>query len=424
VKNMSSDSITIIGAGITGLACAFEAVYQFPDGKIAVFDAGPNPQTLNNFYHEFGASFSGSKTRQLSVGESSSWHSSDMSEKILIPLEEGGWDGLPNRRLSGNEIKWRERMIQSCAPEILMRNVEVVHEINRLGLDRWIDLSKEFPNVFEFLDSEWKMSFICNSEDDMDMSFRSEEVLNPGKVTQTLFENEFSAVLSSQLRNAGMHGVYNSYGNAIAFKPLCDSLITYLVDRGVDFNWNKTISSKNDVLSNTDAGNIVFTGGVQSDPFNYLAENELLLQGVAGCWMAITNPGFDHAFKLEEFPVITQMGCTPYVDQNGVEMLMVAGADCWVGESDYQESSRIAETMMQQMQEIVGGIFGLDLSDGGKDLFDKSVCIRPALPDGVPRFGYLNTINDSHHVHTIIGGVGGGAVQAFYGSDLVLQGLK
>ena len=347
-----------------------------------------------------------------------------MSEKILIPLEDGGWDGLTNKVLSGNEIKWREQMIQSCAPDTLKRNVEVVHEINRLGLDKWIELSKEFPNVFEFLDPEWKMSFICNSEDDMDMSFRSEEVLNPGKVSQTLFENEYSAVLSSQLRNSGMHGVFNSYGNAIAFKPLCDSLITYLADRGVDFIWNKTISSKNDVLSNTDAGNIVFTGGVQSDPFNYLIENELLLQGVAGCWMAITNPGFDHAFKLEEFPVITQMGCTPYVDQNGVEMLMVAGADCWVGESDYQESSRIAETMMQQMQEIVGGIFGLDLSDGGKDLFDKSVCIRPALPDGVPRFGYLNTINDSHHVHTIIGGVGGGAVQAFYGSDLVLQGLK
>jgi hypothetical protein len=199
--------------------------------------------------------------------------------------------------------------------------------------------------------------------------------------------------------------------------------MNFLESQGIHFHWNTHISSEKDIVETTELGEVIFAGGVQPGRSEFLNAHNVLLQGVGGCWMEIINPGFTRPFHIEDYAPVNAISCTPLIREDGQDVLLIAGADAWIGERAYDEAAEICAPLLREMEKEGHRLFGVDTSAESGDVLSRGFCVRPALPNGVPQIGFLTELETGHRVHLVIGGVGGGATQAFVAAEKIAENL-
>lgn len=402
-------SLSIVGAGITGLITAYLAAGENAWSEIHVFDSGPDPRSLSATYHSYGATYSGMDARHISITETGPWTASHRVELMSLPAARGGWNLLAGTVLSEAEEAWLERFNEIARDELQHRaNTRIVYGINDAAMIGWEYLQELSPEIFGRFSVGQHLRIYCANAADILSEHQAEFALDRLVEPPQLASDR----QIPHLRN--VYGFFDVAGQTFAVKTLCKKIITHLENAGVKFHWEKSIDISytldGQTVSELAVGDVIWAAGAMSGSKAALLKKNILLQGVVGCWVKIKNPGFDSPFKILAPEPINFMNCTPSNDD-----LLISGGYGWVGTRQHDKVEILAQPLMQAFQDQVGHF--LDARSN-----DPRICIRPSLPSGVTRVE-LEHDASNHRLVTCIGGAAGGFTQAPYVARLALKKL-
>ncbi len=407
--------LSIVGAGIVGLMIAFEASFVRRPQEIAVFDEGPDPRLLPNGTHRHGATYSGLDARHVSLTETAPWTSPGRIALMHQAPVEGGWNCLTGVKLCKGEKEWLRQFVETAErPELHVSNYETVIALNREGLEAWSKLSAEHPELFSPTESSGALQIVCANAHDLASEHRAEHQLDPARVSRPT-ESFASglAPLTAQLSTGTLHGSFSVAGMAYRVKTLCARLITYLETAGVCFNWSYRVDRLDPLQA---AGDQIWAVGASTVAPAFLAEHGVLLQGVAGCWVALPNPGFTEPFKILGPEPVNFINATPL----GPSVLLSGGYG-WVGERPYAEAESLSLALRTKFEACIARFF-LRASETIPPQLPRGLCIRPSLPSGVPEVRVLYSYFGQHQL-VCIGHAAGGFTQAPAVAKLIVARL-
>ena len=396
-------SLSIVGAGIVGLMIAYKSVRREPNRKVIVLDEGPDPRTQPDANHRFGATYSGMDARHISLTETGPWTSREHHDLISKAAADGGWNCLAGERLSKSEQAWLDEFQRVArSPETHGANFDTVSEINAAGLEAWAELDQELPDVFQPTSDLGYLTIVCATAEDLASEQAAERDLDFVNVTAaTLSLPDELEPLRPRLADQTICGSFLVAGTAYNVRTLCARLLTWLEHQGVELRWSRRVDTDLTGLGR----DVIFAAGVSTMSTELLARSGVLLQGVLGCWAKVPNPGYRHPFKVYGAEPVNFINVTP----NGQSMILSGGYG-WVGERPYDEACRLGKPIADAFASEVSRFF----MDGPTDLrnVETAVCIRPALPSGVPAIQQLDLRDESHRVFVCVGHAAGGFTQS------------
>lgn len=219
--------VAIVGSGVTGMVAALRIKDKYPEAKMTVFDAGPDPR-ISSRTDSHHPSWGDDKTkivRQLTGSESLSLPE---SEAILIDEyhETGNYEGT-----------------------IEINNLSHV-KLNYLGIEEWLKFLKSNPEAEEFIIGEGSVAVFHTNEDSLLKDFQLELDLY-----NAVYQNDvFMAKPEIKNGNGICSGVFNgtkvyqdSYltvpGLAIRIRDFLLWALSKLELEGTDFKFNEKVDS-------------------------------------------------------------------------------------------------------------------------------------------------------------------------------------
>ena len=278
--------LLIVGAGITGLLAALRL---YKDYKITVIDLGSDPRLSQNLS---GATYSGLDARHISLTETTPWTSQNRFDLIMKSSIEGGWLSIPKEELNSFERQWIAQFQQiSNNSKLHKLNTSKVIDLNNKGISEWEKLGQ----IYDFLkpiNDESVMPIICRNKEDLLDEFSFESSLDSRCKLYEATELPIGLLpLNKRLKKLGNFGYFTLYGRSYRIKTICINLINFLESKNVSFGWNQPFSK-------TDSDMAIWCGGVSDQTSKILKEFNILLGGVAGCWVLMDNPGITKACKI------------------------------------------------------------------------------------------------------------------------------
>ena len=386
MKNIEepNNSVTIVGCGILGLITATLISEFLPDYTITLIDAGPDPTTGK---HPHSATFGkGKDARHFTGSESLSFQVHAINTALSRhPMQNndighGGWQLIPESELNVHEIAWRadsQKHYTQVVGKDRNQYDELHAQLNYAGMYLWDWLRNEIPTLDKHMITD---SFVR-------ILFWSEANYTEDKQSENYFYNSYAnkwfQLPKAERISAEYVGLVNNGnlsqnclllpGSAWKIQSIAKDLIGYLANQHqVNFRWNTHITD--DKLP----GNAVWAiGTTYGQPSNHQQISKV--QGVAGCWVEIPNPGFHEAFKISLPQPIGYVNCTP---AGGT--LLVSGGFGWSGTRSYDETEKLMQPIAQIFGEKIGQCFGInpvELSTQGK--YPVTVCVRPSSPTGL-----------------------------------------
>jgi len=400
--------LSIVGAGIVGLMVAYTARRRWPKRRIELFDEGPDPRDQEGATHTFGASYSGFDARHVSLTETGPWTSSAREELISRRADEGGWNCLAGETLSAAERDWLSEFVEIASqPEVHAQNYATVMRLNRRGLEAWKELSREEPALFTPVEGSEVLPIVCANAADLESEHTAEFELDPITVSEPARALPPGlAPLEAELVDGTVYGSFLVEGTAYNVKTLCARLISWLETRGVEFHWSERQDLDDHQALSAPPGDVVWAAGVSTTTARLLAEQDVLLQGVLGCWLELANPGFTRPFKVLGVEPTNFINATP-----AGRSLILSGGYGWVGERPYEEARTLAKPITDAFVRDVARFFAGDQIEKLDDL-PAAVCIRPCLPSGVPAVTELSAGSQAHRVLLCVGHAAGGFTQS------------
>lgn len=413
---MSSSRLSIVGAGIVGLMIALEASQRWPDRELHVVDEGLDPRGLPSRQHVHGATYSGLDARHISLTETGPWTSGSRADLIRRPPSDGGWNCLDGTSLTCSEAAWLDDFVALARqPALHDSNSASVFRLNRSGLDRWESWANNEPDLFTRIEPSRRLVIVCSTEADLQAEWVAERALDhtvsaPERtVPRTLFP------LDELLARGALHGSFEVAGSAFHVKSLCARLIARLESAGVRFRWDNRIDIDGCGELNLPSGDFVWSAGASTVAAKILKAEGVLLQGVAGCWVSIPNPGFSQPFKVLAPEPVNFINATPTASE-----LLLSGGYGWVGERTYVEATDLVRPLHAAFSQAVTRFFLKDRPIGLAHC-PTAMCIRPSLPGGVPVIRALRC--GRHRGVLCVGHAAGGFTQAPAVARMVLDQL-
>jgi glycine/D-amino acid oxidase-like deaminating enzyme len=404
----ASRTLSIIGAGIVGLMIAYKARIEWPDRIIKLFDAGPDPNSPADASIPSGATWSGLDARHISITETGPWTSGSRLELIERPSVLGGWNCLAGSNISGRERRWlKEFQAIARDPHVHNKNNDIVVLRNKSGINSWAELNLQNADLFCPTSTLGLLPIVCTNKEDLLSEHAAEFGFDPKSVTDPVTALPPQLMpLEPKLADGTLYGSFQVAGTAYSVKTLCRRLIQWLQQRSVDFHWYEKIDYDSTDRLPVPDGDVVWAAGVSTGATRFMSENNILLQGVVGCWIALQNSGFEHPFKVLAAEPVNFINCTPMGP-----VLLTSGGYGWVGERPYADAVSLAKPIADAM---VSEVSRLLTRGTAEDLArcETAFCIRPALPSGVPLVGVITKPGSHHRVVICVGHAAGGFTEA------------
>lgn len=376
---MIRSPLFIVGAGIVGLMVAFEASSHWAPVSITVCDEGPDPRGRSQVVPQFGATFSGLDARHVSLTETGPWTSVGRIGLVSRSAIGGGWNCLAEVEPTALESSWLETFIATAlrAGDHEANSSDVL-SLNRTGLAAWNALIAGEPHLFRPVEPSGRLPIICASEADLRNEQSSERDIDPTVPSAVMGIPDALRPLEGAFHRGDLVGGFHVSGFAIAAKTLCMRLITRLESAGVRFRWRTRVDDGRNGDLGLPRGSVIWAGGTSVAATRFMLREEPLLQSVAGCWLEIPNPGFTQAFKILAPEPVNFINATPVGSK-----LLVSGGYGWVGHRCHGEAVQLVQPLAAAFEASVKRFF-CDGEPGALDACARAVCLRPALPSGVP----------------------------------------
>lgn len=386
--------ILIVGGGVTGLLIALKL---YKNCKLTIVDIGKDPR-FN--IHTLGATYSGLDARHISFTETGPWTSTSRIEMIMTSSTNKGWLCIPKGDLTEFDKKWIASFQETARDELTHKsNTASVVASNKKGILEWEKLGKEY-DFLKPISNESIMPIICRSKEDLLGEYNFESSLDSNC---KLFENtdllDSLNPLSERQEALGNLGYFTVFGKTYSIKTICYKLIDFLESQGVSFLWKQSYSG---IPTDT----IIWASGVSLEASNLLADFNILLGGVIGCWIKMDNPGITQACKIYAGEPVNYINITP-----AGQTLYLSGGYGFVGVHPYQETIQMAQPIIEYLKEEVKKWLPKS------EIKNTAFCIRPATPTGVPALD-KQKLNDIPIIFAM-GHSAGGFTQAPYTAQRV-----
>lgn len=410
---MGGSRLSIVGAGIVGLMTAFEAMKRWPEHQLIVLDEGPDPRLL----HGSGATYSGLDARHISLTETGPWTSSSRSTLIRHATRDGGWNCLDAAVLTRDEAAWLEEFVAIADhPQLHEDNCSRVTHANRLALRAWRELSATDPDIFAPTDPSMRLPIVCATKGDLLSEWSAERALDDGVAPARRDIPRSLRALDQALARGTIYGSFSVEGSAFSVKTMCETIITRLESANVEFRWGTRVDLGVNGALNLPPGAFVWATGASCGASRFLAKQGVRLQGVAGCWVAIPNDGFSQAFKLLAPEPVNFINATP-----AGSTLLLSGGYGWVGQRSHAEAVTYVESLQRVFLDTISCFF----VEGRREALNScptAICIRPALPSGVPTTLLVRC--GEHRGAICVGHAAGGFTQAPVVARTILDELS
>ncbi len=383
--------VNVIGAGIIGLMSAY---YLNESGfEVSVFDAGPDP-LINYDRNKAGTTFSGGDARHVSATETSPHASPAMAGKIYLGVEQGGWLAKDPSKLTDPERAWMAEFDQLTQdPRTFNRNTKTVTRINNYGKDLWRDLRRKYPQLFNGVGFQEPLTVLFLDRDTFESEIAVETRANPSYPVQ-IFNTGGSELIAGGLILDGF---------AVNSISLCRNMIRSLQNQGVDFSWNKPVTSLEDIPP---VNHYLISTGARPQNFSLRTPSHQKIMGVAGVWIKIPNPGLEGPIKIAApYP-------TGYI--NGTlenQDLVLSGGYGFIGQDELDRQSPQIQYLLEDLSRNVSTLFPESYARALKEgTLDPRACVRPMRANGL---WVLNTVKKSGQTVIFAGGNNaGGFTQA------------
>jgi glycine/D-amino acid oxidase-like deaminating enzyme len=402
---MSRGTLSIVGAGITGLMIAYRATNSSLDRDITVFDEGPDPRSTHAPRRP-GATYGGLDARHISLTETTPWATPDRQELITIPSSEYGWNCLAGQDIDHAEKEWlAEFLAATDNPEQQNKDYNEVLLATGAGAAQFSQLETELPAVFTPSSAYNTLPVLFTDPAALEKAYRSEHEVDHNVTVYSSSESppdvEHMFAKNEELFAGGLLIAGTSY----RVKTMSCDLIAWLENKGVHFVWNTTVGADSLGGLSVPKGDVVFAGGVGESGFSTLLDRAgINMQGVAGCWITLDNPGVSRPLKILAREPINYINVTPRRGK-----LLISGGYGWVGRRNYTEACFLATPLAAIFVSEVSRFF--PTLDSIVDVNDVSICVRPALPSGVPLVGQIDS-PPAHRIFVCVAGAAGGFTQS------------
>ncbi len=414
MKATNKIQLTVIGAGITGLMTGLTLYKEY---ALTIIDAGPDPRKET---HQQGATYSGMDARHVSLAETAPWTYEHRHDLITKSVLEEGWMCIPEGKLNELEQQWiHEFQDHTKDHDGHDAATEAVMQLNADGVKHWEEIRKEYSFISPIANSS-DLPMIARSRSDMQDEFQYDSDIYS---KTTSYEDaqlpDSLRPFQTHLNELGGYGYYTTYGTAYRAKTLCIKLINFLEQKGVSFLWSTSVSTELlkdetsytpiESIRKTDA--IVWCAGVSHHASQLLSQYGILIQGVAGCWVAIDNPGVYEACKIYGPEPINYINVTPAGKQ-----LLLSGGYGFVGTRGYDEVATFTTPLMDSfIDEVKRWVPDCHITE-------QAICIRPSTPSGMPAFAVHHT-NKGTPIIIAAGHAAGGFTQAPATAQMIDQEL-
>ncbi len=400
-------SVTIIGAGITGLTIAHVLNHLDPSLRINLIDAGAEPEFGrgdNNNHH--GATLGRGRDARHFTGTEGLSFQNPVHTKLLFESagpRSPGWLTMPESSLSAREKHWRDecldRFKQHVTPEHNPYD-QMYTALNYGGMAAWELLARLDPAIRGYRLGEDHVLVAFENDQTLQADFETESSFNPFQPDDPVMIVDARSALGGQVSlDFGQIApkLLKVPGSAWRIQSIWRYYYQRLVSLpNVQFEWSKVIE-KADQLPDSDyyvwaAGPSYATPQIYSDHGR--------VQGIGGWWLSLPNPGIKVPIKFSAPQPTGYINITPEGDA-----IHISGGFGWVGERSFDESERLLAQSRKHFLYQVGRLFGVDLKADVAEC-----CIRPTTPTGLPDVKILN-IGGKEHV--MVSGAGkAGSTQA------------
>lgn len=402
-----NESVSIIGSGIVGLMTATMIRRLLPELVINIYDAGDDPRSSSKV---LGTTFGqGRDARHFTGSESLSFQNPVHARAMrLAPGENKKWAGwrlIPEKNLTYNERRWRSdsthRFVAIGHDELNFYD-DLHAQFNYAGIAMWTILQKQMKYIsnYKISDGPASVYFLTKNNFDDDLNSEIDFLQRFGSRKERVTTID-SSDYNSHFKKLAKKGyifpkALKLPGSSWRIRSLGLKLLEDLENQGVILHWNTEITESKNVEGEV----VIWTvGTTHKVPDIY--KKHSLIQGIAGCWITIPNPGFTKPFKISVPQPTGYINFTP--DQ---DVINISGGFGWVGERSYSEAVKLMEPISDHLKQMVSKHFGVKIK---KD-HQIGICIRPSSPTGLPD---ARTININNQKNVILTGSGkSGSTQA------------
>jgi len=408
-------SAVIVGAGITGLTCAYVLNFFNPKLSITLIDAGPEPQFApeNTFLkgHSGATLGHGRDSRHFTGTEGLSFQNPVHTKLLYESASEksAGWRTIPEKELTTREKRWRQECVsryqQHVTPNYNPYD-EMYAALNYGGMEAWTFLASLDDELAKFRISSNYVYVAFEDEQAMRADFDSESHFNPfnsdGKSRVLLAETD---VLHDRLAKAlAIDKIYPKLlrvpGTSWRIQSAWKHFYGLLREKSnVTFKWDSQIAKAKDLPTASDY--VWAAGSTHTAPDIYKEHGRV--QGIGGWWLSIPNQGFKAPFKISAPQPSGYINFTP----DG-KFLHISGGFGWVGEREFQEACELLKPTEEHFLEHLS-LF-LKIPKATLKGYGTGCCIRPTTPTGLPD---VKALSYGGRKHIMVSGAGkAGATQA------------
>lgn len=410
------EKVTIVGAGIMGLITAYYLEKAGLD--ITIVDAEEDPR-LEPEWSTLGATHV-SNARHASATETTPHASAARKDILMKDMADGGWRLKNKDTYDADEKAWVEDFnALASAGWLHGLYTDDVIRINKEGLKLWKDMMLENPELFSNASVKTPVVRMFLDKAGFEKGKQQQSAVGSIKpMDQQMLYKRFPA-LKESLERGGVVGGVQVGGFCVNVKDLATKLLDYLEGKNVKFNWKQPVKEihtnqegKTDYLE-TEKGKIksdhyVISAGVGAakDILKGKKSNKQV-QGVAGLWLSIPNPGVDFALKIHAHEPMGVVNCTPDGDR-----LLVSAGFGYIGKDKLPLEDKNMQAFFAQLESLTEKFFPAEYQQAKKaGTLNKRYCVRPMTAHGL---GLMEISDAVDYGRTIItgGNNAGGFVQA------------
>lgn len=407
--------VIIVGAGITGLTCAYALNFFNPKLSITVIDAGPEPQFDSGeafLKGHFGATLGHGRDSRHFTGTEGLSFQNPLHTKLLYEIankQSSGWCTIPEKNLTIREKLWRKECVDRYQKLVTPGHNpydDMYAVLNYGGLEAWSFLASIDSDLAKFRMSSDYVYVAFEDEQAMRADFESESRLNP-----------FNSDVKSRVSLVEMNVLHDKPGKVLATDRIYPKLLRVpgaswriqsvwkhfysllLKKSSVTFKWDILVESAKLL---PDASVYIWAAGsTHKSPDIYTDHGRV--QGIGGWWLSIPNQGFRAPFKISAPQPSGYINFTP----DG-KLMHISGGFGWVGERGFQESSELLKPTKEHLIKHLS-LF-LKVPKATLKGYGAGCCIRPTTPTGLPD---MRAFSYGGRKHIMISGAGkAGATQS------------
>lgn len=404
----SVGQVALVGAGIVNLVTALELAR---DGhEVCVLEASPDPRRVSK-PNLHGCTSGGANARMFTLTEADNYNDhrfgplEPLTNLLERPPSACGWK-LSGRPPSAAEQQWAAR---SCGlPKWLVeRHTEDILAINRESGERWDELRREEPGIFEGVALRDGIVRLYDDAEHFEAQIQRQSavgalhrVLSPAELFNrhpALAEAERDTIV----------GAIEVRGFTLTVHDFVDRLLSVLEQRGVRLGFDERVQGI-DWKDGRPTGLLMKKGVVQAD--HYVLSpgaygNDILagtssheqIHGVLGVWLTVPNddPRLERSLKVSRRGHPTEdSNITVATDRAGRPVLIFGAGYGWVGSDPAAVAPDELEVLFRAVEDTARTLFPRAHAAAAADgtlMASRRVCVRPWTASSLGVFDQMAT---------------------------------